>query len=84
MPNSLCKSTGDAELILTATSVRVRSFSGPVFPAFGLNTEIYSVNLRIHSECGKIQTRKTLNMDNFHAVSISLQKTAFKVFIIEI
>ena len=26
--------------------------------AFGLNTDIYSVNLRIQSECGKIRTRK--------------------------
>ena len=30
-------------------SVRIRSLSGPYFPAFGLNTEIYSVNLRIQS-----------------------------------
>ena len=30
--------------------------------------EIYSVNLRIQSECGKIRTRKTPNTDNFHAV----------------
>ena len=33
-------------------------FSGPYFPAFGLNTERYSVSLRIQSECGKIRTRK--------------------------
>ena len=33
-------------------------FSGPYFPAFGLNTERYS-------ECGKIRTRKTLNTDTF-------------------
>ena len=31
-------------------SVRIRSFSGPYFPAFGLNTERYSVSLRIQSE----------------------------------
>ena len=43
-------------------------FSGPYFPAFGLNTEIYSVNLRIKSECGKIWTRKNPYLDNFHAV----------------
>ena len=30
-------------------SVRIRSFSGPYFPALGLNTEIYVVNLRIQS-----------------------------------
>ena len=28
-------------------SVRIRSYSGPCFPAFGLNTERYSVSLRI-------------------------------------
>ena len=33
--------------------VRTRSYSGPYFPAFGLNTERYSVSLRIQSECGK-------------------------------
>ena len=32
--------------------------SGPYFPVFGLNTKIYSVNLRIQSECRKIRTRK--------------------------
>ena len=40
-------------------SVRLRSFSCPHFPAFGLNTETYRVNLRIQSKCGKIWTRKT-------------------------
>ena len=33
-------------------------FSDSYFPAIGLNTEIYSVKLRIQSECGKIRTRK--------------------------
>ena len=33
-------------------------FSGPYFPAFRLNTERYSVSLRIQSECWKIQIRK--------------------------
>ena len=33
-------------------------FSGPYFPAFGLNTKRYSVSLRIQSECGNIRTRK--------------------------
>ena len=49
-------------------SVRIRSFSGPYFPAFGLNTEIYGVNLPIQSECGKIRTRKTPNTDTFYVV----------------
>ena len=50
-------------------SVCIRSFSGPHFPAFRLNTKRYSASLRIQSECGKIRTRKTPNMDTFHATS---------------
>ena len=37
--------------------VRFRSYSGPYFPAFGLNTERYGVSPCIQSECGKIWTR---------------------------
>ena len=40
-------------------SVRIRSFSGTYFPAFGLNTGTYSISLRIPSECAKIGTRNT-------------------------
>ena len=36
-------------------SVRIWIYSGPHFPAFGLNTERYFVSLRIQSECGKIR-----------------------------
>ena len=32
-------------------SVRIRSFSGPQFPAFRLNTEIYEISLRIRPKC---------------------------------
>ena len=32
--------------------------SGPYFPVFGLNTEIYSSNVRIQSKYRKIRTRK--------------------------
>ena len=49
-------------------SVRIRIFIGPYFPAFGLNTERYSVSLCIQSECGKMQTRKTPDTDTFYAV----------------
>ena len=45
-------------------SVRVQSYSGPHFPAFGLSTERYGVR----SECGKMRTRITPNMDTFHTV----------------
>ena len=51
-------------------SVHVRSFSGSIFPAFGLNTERYSVSLRIQSECEKIRivTLTIPNIDTFDAV----------------
>lgn len=44
-------------------SVHIRSFSGLHFHACGLNTEIYSVNLRIQAECGNMQSRKIPNRD---------------------
>ena len=49
-------------------SVRIWSFSGPYFPAFGLKTERYGVSLRIQPECEKMRTIKTPNKDIFHAV----------------
>ena len=49
-------------------SVRIRSFSGLYFSAFGLNTETCSVSVHIHSECGKIRARKTPNTNNFYSV----------------
>ena len=50
-------------------SVRIRSYSGPYFLAFGLNM----VSLRIQSDCGKIRTRITPNTDTFYAVQFSLR-----------
>ena len=47
--------------------VRIRSYYGRYFSAFGLNTD--EVSLRIQSECGKIQTRITQNTDTFYAVT---------------
>ena len=44
-------------------------FSGPYFPVFRLNTEIYGVNLFIQSEYRKIRTRKTPYLDTFCAVT---------------
>ena len=58
--------------------VRIRSYSGPCFPAFGLNTERYSVSLHIHSECGKIRTRITSNTDTFYAVP-TIQNSALHI-----
>ena len=48
-------------LIHCVKSVRIRSSSGPYFLAFELS-------LRNQSECRKMRTRKTPNMDTFHAV----------------
>ena len=41
------------------------------FTAFGLNTEINGVNLRIKFKCGKIKTRKISNTGTFHAAKDS-------------
>ena len=49
-------------------SVRIRSYSGPHFPVFGLDTERYSVSLRKRSECRKMRTRINPNTDTFYAV----------------
>ena len=57
-------------------SARIRNYSGPYFPAFGLNTERYGVSLCIQSACEKIQPRITPNTDTFHAVVINLVKQA--------
>ena len=51
-------------------SVRIQSYFGLYFPAFGLNTERYGISLRIPSECGKIRTRIFPNTDTFYAVPI--------------
>ena len=51
-------------------SVLIWSFSGPYFPAFGLNTGRYGVSLRIESECGKILSRKTPKTNTFHAMYV--------------
>ena len=57
--------------------VCIRTYSGPHFPAFGLNKERYSVSLRIQSECGKMQTRITPNTDTFYAVSEYVMNVQF-------
>ena len=56
-------------------SVRFRSYSCPHFPAFGLNTERYSLSLRIQSECGKMWARITPNTDTFYAVMCWMSET---------
>ena len=58
-------------------SVRIRSYSGPYFSAFGLNTEIYSISLRIQSECGRMRTRITPDTDTFYAVMVDFLPLLF-------
>ena len=49
-------------------SAHIRSYSGPYFPAFGLNMKRHFLSLRIQSECGKIRSRITPNMDTFYFI----------------
>ena len=42
-------------------------FLVPIFPYFGLNTENYCVNVRIQSEFGEIQIKKSSNTNTFCA-----------------
>ena len=49
-------------------SVIICSFSCLYFPVIGLNPETCILNIRIPFKCGKTRTRKTPNMDTFHAV----------------
>ena len=47
------------EIIIALKVSKYGVFSGPYFPVFRLNTDIYRINLRIHSEYMKMHTRKT-------------------------
>ena len=51
-------------------SVRIGSYSGSYFPAFGLNKEGYGASLSIQPECWKLRTRITPNTDTFHAAFV--------------
>ena len=54
-------------------------FFGPYFPEFGLNMELYSVNLRIQSEYRKIRTRKNSVFRHFSRSVISQQHIPWKI-----
>ena len=49
--------------------IRISSFNSPYFPSFRLNREIYSVNLHIQFECGKLRIIKAPNTYKFYGVS---------------
>ena len=66
----------------------IQSYSGPYFRVFGLNTGRYSVPFGIQSECGKIRTRITPNMNTFHAVNgnggwLIISTSSFEILSIE-
>ena len=63
-------------------SVRIGSYSGQHFPAFGLNTQRYFLSLRIKSKCGKMLTRITPNTDTFHAVITMIEKINIIILVI--
>ena len=56
-------------------------FSGPYFPALGLNTERYFVSLRIQSECGKIHTRKNSVFGHFSRSDSQISRYALIVLV---
>ena len=58
--------------------VRIRIYSGPPFPEFGLDTERDGVSLRILSKCRKMRARITPNLEAFYAVSIWKGVSFFK------
>ena len=49
-------------------SVEIRSFSGPYFPVFGLNTEICGVISAFSPNTGKYGSEKTPYLDTFHTL----------------
>ena len=58
----------EAENYYHVKSARIRSYFGPHFPAFRLNTERYEVSPRMQSKCGKIRTKISPNTDTFQTV----------------
>ena len=57
---------GGFRALLTSCKVfKYWVFSGPYFTAFRLNTERYSVSVRIQSQCRKIRTRKNSVFGHF-------------------
>ena len=58
-------------------------FSGRYFPVFGLNTEIYGVDLHIPSEYRKIWTRKNSAFGFFsRSVTALITKTTWKIVLL--
>ena len=66
------RKTEDLRFKHCVINVRIQNYSGPHFPALGLNTERYGVSLHIQSECGKFRTIITPNTDTFHTVEVNV------------
>ena len=58
-----------------------RAVSGPYFPAFGLNSKIYSVNFCIHSEYRKTRARNNSVFEHF---SRSIIRNTIKNSVIQV
>ena len=58
------------EIVTAREMTKYGVFSGPYFPVFGINTEIYEVNLCIQSKYGKIRTRRKPYLNTFYAVCL--------------
>ena len=63
-----------ALIFSTIHCMKSGNFSGPYFPVFGLNAEIYGVNLRIQSKYKKIRTRKNSIFGHFHVVIVLITR----------
>ena len=55
-------------------------FSGPYFPVFGGNTEIYRVNLYIQSEYRKLRTRKNSGFGHFSRTNHNANATSYRKY----
>ena len=67
-----CQEKGDHLRLPLRKKCPYSEFSGPYFPALGLNTDRYSVSIRIQPIYGKIRTRKTSETDTIYAAAYSL------------
>ena len=62
--------------IYCGKSVHIRSFSGPYFPTFGLNTERYSVRTRENTD-QKIFEYRHFSCSDYHRYDIYTSKSVF-------
>ena len=61
--------------------VRIRSYSGPHFPVFGLKTDRCGVSLSIQSKCRKMRNRITPNKDTFYTVKLKMTHFIKSIFL---